>query len=272
VAPFAETPSLVAGHDDDADDAAIHRSGFVVATSKAPDGGLEVYDGRARRVQFLQRGPMNNVDVRGDVVFATNRRDHRIERFSLRSGRLTPAGAFAVPFEPYGLCLYRDTVVVTSVDIGRVVQYSASGQTLRELRGPQSQSEGCVADERRHRIYIAEEAKGIWRFAAEPRGDAAGRLIAGLGDGLREDVEGLAVARGRLIASSQGDSTFAVFRGDRLRARFRVGGRGRIDAVQSTDGVAASASLDLLVLHDGRNTGGTSSNFKFVRLSQVPGL
>jgi 3-phytase len=269
VEPFAETPSLTRGSGDAADDAAIHPEGYVIGTSKDAQGGLEVYDLRARRLQWVGLGMMNNVDLRGSTVAATNRTRRRVELLSFEDGRLEPTGSFDVPFEPYGVCLYRDTVVVSAHQQGRVAQYSLDGELLRELRGIAAQSEGCVADDERGVLYIGEESRGVWRFDAAPDASAAGALIAEVGPDLANDVEGLALARGHLIASSQGDSSFAVYRDDRFVGRFRVQDNGDVDAVSRTDGIAASTELDLLIVHDAENDGGTSSNYKFVRLSEV---
>ena len=82
-----------------------------------------------------------------------------------------------------------------------------------------SQTEGCVADDERGDLYIGEEAKGIWRYSAEPNAGTKRARVDSTGpDGhLEAEVEGLALARGParsgyLIASSQGDSSFAVYR------------------------------------------------------------
>jgi 3-phytase len=269
VRPFAETPELRAGSGDVADDIALHRSGHIIGTSKSERGGLEVYDRRARRLQWLALGATNNVDLRGDLVVSSNRTYERIDVLRFAGGRLRLLRSLPLPFEPYGICLFGRTVVVTAVDEGRVEQYSLTGRPLRRLSGIESQSEGCVADHARGVLYVAEEDRGIWRFAADPNGGRGGRLIDTVDGHLTADVEGLTLARGHLIASSQGDSQFAVYRRDRFVASFRVSGRGRIDGATDTDGIAASAALNLLVVHDNANSGGRSSNYKLIRLSDL---
>jgi 3-phytase len=271
VKPFAETPSLVVGRDDEADDVAIHPSGYVIGTSKNDRGGLEVYDLQARRRQWLQLGQTNNVDLRGTTAVASNRTRDGVDLLSFKGGRLALVRSFPVPFEPYGICLYRNTVIVTANDEGRVEQYSLSGRLLRRLSGIRSQSEGCVANDARGVLYVAEEERGIWRFKAAPTASRRGTLIDSVDGDLTPDVEGLTVVGKHLIASSQGDSSFAVYRGDSFLGRFRVAASGPIDRVTGTDGLDTSAALDLLVVHDQDNAGGNSSNYKFVKLRQLPG-
>ena len=100
------------------------------------------------------------------------------------------------------------------------------------------------------------------------------------------DVEGLALTYepgggGHLIASSQGDDTFAVYRRDGDNAfirRFEVAGRGAVDGVTVTDGIDATvASLGpafprgAFAAHDDTNDGG-NQNYKLVPLQHVTGV
>jgi 3-phytase len=269
VRPFAETPSLTIGKGDDADDVAIHPSGYVIGTNKNDEGGLEVYDRKGRRLQWLQLGETNNVDLRGSTVVASNRTRNGVDVLSFRDGRLAFLRSFSVTFEPYGVCLSGKTVIVTANDAGRVEQYSLTGKPLRRLSGIESQSEGCVADDVRGVLYIAEEERGIWRFASAARASSRGTLIDTVGGNLTADVEGLTLVKGHLIASSQGDSRFAIYRDDEFVASFRIADGGNIDGAAGTDGIDASEALNLLVVHDSENKGGESSNYKYVRLSDL---
>jgi 3-phytase len=248
---------------------AIHPSGYIIGTNKNDDGGLEVYDRKARRIQWLQLGATNNVDLRGSTVVSSNRTRDTVDVLSFKAGRLALVRSFAVPFEPYGLCLSRDTVIVTANDAGRVEQYSLMGQRLRTLSGIESQSEGCVADDARGVLYVAEEDKGIWRFAADPQASSSGTLIDTVEGNLAADVEGLTIVKGHLIASSQGDSRLVIYKDDKRVADFRIADGGGIDGAVGTDGIDASGALNLLVVHDSENEGGESSNYKFIRLSEL---
>ncbi len=98
------------------------------------------------------------------------------------------------------------------------------------------------------------------------------------------DVEGLTLAYGAngtgyLLASSQGDSTIAVYArtgGNPFVERFSIGGTGGIDAVSDTDGIDVTSvnagpefAHGLLVAHDAANSGASTSNLKYVPLDQI---
>ena len=80
-------------------------------------------------------------------------------------------------------------------------------------------TEGCVADDETGSLYIAEENVAIWRYGAEPgAGTARTQVDTAGGNGhLTADIEGLTLyygdgGAGYLLASSQGSSTFAIYR------------------------------------------------------------
>jgi 3-phytase len=294
-------------HDGDAaDDPAIwvdraHPArSVVIGTDKK--GGVAVYDVTGRQLQYRPDGRLNNVDLRQGfrlgratvtLVAASDRgRDTlALYRLDRSTRRLVPLASrpFRFSFEPYGLCMYRSPasgrayVFVTSED-GRVEEWRLSAPSGRLVASRVrsfavgSQSEGCVADDRAQRLYVAEEDVGIWRYGAEPgAGTARVRVdTTGRGGHVAADVEGLALAAGPgggfLVASSQGDSTFAVYErtgANRYRGSFAVGASGRVDAVGDTDGIdVTSAALGpsfaegLLVVQDGRNEG--RQNFKLL--------
>ena len=131
----------------------------------------------------------------------------------------------------YGVCLYKSPTTgkfyafATSSSQG-VAQYelvdNGEGQIsfIFVRSWDLKKCEGAVADDELGYVYIAEESTGIWRYDAEPDASIEGTHIAVVGvDGLDSDVEGVAIyyARdggGYIIASSQGNDTFAVY--DRL--------------------------------------------------------
>jgi 3-phytase len=91
-------------------------------------------------------------------------------------------------------------------------------------------------------------------------------------------VEGLAIAEGpsqtgHLIASSQGDDTFAAYRREGRNeyvGSFSIAAAGGIDGVEETDGIAVTTAAlgdrfpgGMFVAHDGRN-GQANQNFKLV--------
>jgi len=88
-----------------------------------------------------------------------------------------------------------------------------------------AQTEGMVADQEMGFVYIGQEDVGIWKFDAEPNGSNVGKLVDKVkfegGQNLTDDAEGLTIYYGKngtgyLLASSQGDNSFAVYTGNQL--------------------------------------------------------
>ncbi|MEU5695681.1 phytase [Actinosynnema sp. NPDC020468] len=133
-------------------------------------------------------------------------------------------------------------------------------------------------------LYAAQEDVGIWRIPLRGTGFGRPKLIDKVrsfgvpatydpateecavsgadpgfgGKHLEADAEGLTVGDGYLVASSQGDSRFVVYRDDRYAAEFTVrAGRGNDSVEHSDGGQLITANLGprypkgLLVLHDG---------------------
>ncbi|WP_448584981.1 phytase [Thermaurantiacus sp.] len=240
---------------------------LLIGTDKSR--GLYVHALDGRMLQFFPVGPLNNVDLRAGVVLggvprvlvaAAQRDRFGIHLFTLDPGsiRLAEAGFLATPSafgEPYGFCMGQwagETFLIVNNKAGEVLAFRVTdggsgpgmAQAYRWKLG--SQTEGCVVDDATGALFIGEEDVGIWRLSLA-RPDAPPAMFAPA-DGTRlvADVEGLTLMRdgGRtfLVASSQGDSAYAVFEllpeSDRFVGRFRIGG-GRIDPVSQTDGLDA---------------------------------
>jgi 3-phytase len=254
-------------------DPALHA---IVGTDKT--GALVVYGLDGTRRQWLPVGRVNNVDLRSGfvvggeprtVVVTDNRSDNTLRIYLMDDATGTLVEAHGAPVrsdvnEVYGLCLYQQPasgatfVFVNSTDTGEVEQYRLDpgpdgvlATRVRELVVG-SQTEGCVADDEAGVLYIGEEAVGIWRYDADPEGGDERRLVDGTGPGghLVADVEGLALVdtgdgAGYLVASSQGDSTFAVYErgGDNAwLGSFRIVDGEGMDGVSGTDGIDATAA------------------------------
>ncbi|MTJ51999.1 phytase [Anabaena sp. UHCC 0253] len=153
-----------------------------------------------------------------------------------------------------------------------------------------AQTEGMVVDQETGFLYIGQEDVGIWKFKAEPNGGTTGTLIEKVkaegGKNLINDVEGLTIYYGKngtgyLLASSQGDNTFAVYTresNNEFLGRFGVGNNGGIDSVQESDGadvinlpLGPNFPYGVFITQDGSNDPATivddeniSSNFKLV--------
>ncbi|WP_375398592.1 phytase [uncultured Sphingomonas sp.] len=311
VPAWRETDAVTSA-DDAADDPAIWRNkkdpvrSLIVATDKKQ--GLNVYglDGKLRST--LPAGRVNNVDLRdgvriagrrGVLVAASDRStlgDGRLALFSLDTATATLTALARLPItemrEPYGFCLYRAGEQVYAFVVGKdgailqvkvdTEQAQPAATIVRRMK-LQTQSEGCVADDRTGLLYVAEEDVGIWRFDASPTGSTEPVKLAG-DDGARlvADAEGLAIAAegrrgGYLVASSQGDSAYAIWRlsDDNYVGRFRIVPAGEVDGTSDTDGIEIATAgfgpgleAGLMVAQDGDNAP-HAQNFKLVRWADV---
>jgi myo-inositol-hexaphosphate 3-phosphohydrolase/phosphodiesterase/alkaline phosphatase D-like protein len=231
------------------------------------------------------------------------------------------AAPFTAPFSAsatsaYGLALYRSPVnndyyaFTTRRQTGDVAQLKlvdkGNGKIGYELvrnftvpssttPGATPQTEGIVADQETGLLYIGQEDVGIWKYNAEPTGGKAGTLIEKVkaegGNNLTNDVEGLTIYYGKngtgyLLASSQGDNTFAAYTregNNDFIGRFGVGSNGSIDSVQESDGaevinlpLGPNFPNGLFITQDGSNDPAKivngeniSSNFKFVPFENI---
>jgi 3-phytase len=179
---------------------------------------------------------------------------------------------------------------------GQVEQYELLAATgdrvdarlVRQWSLP-SQVEGMVADDESGWLFIGEEDCCIRRYPAEPDQEPLEFVIPGsrmANPAISYDIEGLAIYAGSrrsgfLVASSQGNNTYAVF--DRKDPHpylfsFRIG-EGNIDGSEETDGIEVTSvrlgskfPRGLLVVQDGSNTSGQDTlpqNFKLVSWQDI---
>ncbi|MGV9778365.1 phytase [Streptosporangium sp. NPDC003464] len=171
--------------------------------------------------------------------------------------------------------------------------------------GRQPQVEGMVVDQQTDVLYAAQEDVGIWRMRADLTGTpvlldkvreygvpatydpVADECVPGADPGyggrhLAADAEGLTIyyrdgQKGYLLASSQGDNTFAAYRKEGANTylgQFRVGSHDGVDGVEHSDGSTVlnvplgDFEEGLFITHDGANTPAVpdreNTNFKFV--------
>ena len=153
----------------------------------------------------------------------------------------------------------------------------------------ETQPEGMVADDELGYLYVGEGGRGIWKFKAEPDLSDEPVFISESdtsNDNITYDIEGLAIyyaaeGKGYLIASSQGNNSFAIFeRGgeNKYIGSFNIQSNG-IDGVEGTDGVDVTNinlgipfSNGIFVAQDGNNVTGDSilpQNFKLVSWEKI---
>jgi 3-phytase len=276
---------------------------LIIGTDKK--GGLAVYDLTGRQLQYLPDSKMNNVDIRHGfplggqrvaLVTASDRVDKRVYIYRVDPATRQLEDVAARPIVTgggYGACMYRSAKTgkfyyIVNSERGIVEQWelfdNSSGKVdatkVREF-DVGSQTEGCVADDELGHLYVGEEAVGIWKYGAEPDAGAARTQVDTTRSGghLKRDLEGLTIyygsdGTGYLIASSQGNNTYAVYRreGDNAYiASFEIVKGNGIDAVSETDGIdVTAASLGpafpqgLFVAQDGRNDDDANQNYKLV--------
>ncbi len=276
--------------------------GFVLGTDKK--AGLYVYGFDGRVLQFMPEGLLNNVDaVEGLsiggrpqlLIGASDRTPGRtgvalylFDPAGTGDNGVRPWGAITTDVvEPYGFCFGRRGDEVHAILVGHegelrqfVLTADAEGRPVsREVRRAEigSISEGCAADEATDALYVNEENVGLWRYGLDPATGDARTLVQPIDPAvLVADAEGLTTItdgdRRYLIASSQGDSTFPVWRIDgpepKYKGRFVVVD-GTVDGVTGTDGLAAAGGAvgpfpeGLVVIQDDVNDVGTQ-NFKYV--------
>lgn len=233
-------------------------------------------------------------------------------------GTLFQSAPFSPPYSvssrsAYGLAMYRSPITndyyvfVNRRQTGDIAQFQLIDEgngkigveRVREFTVPTTagfdpQTEGMVADQETGFLYIGQENVGIWKFSAEPDGESTGILIDRVkalgGSHLTDDVEGLTIyyganGTGYLLASSQGDNTFAVYNrqgNNEYLGSFAVGSNGAIDGVQESDGadvinvpLGPNFPYGLFVTQDGSNEPAKlveddgeleniNTNFKFV--------
>ncbi|MBV1686754.1 phytase [Novosphingobium sp. G106] len=302
VTAVGETEPVGTANADAADDPAIWRNAadpaasLIVATDKK--AGLHVYDLDGRRRSFANVGRVNNVDLadlgaQGVIIAASDRND--IAHAKLQLFRLDTAAAQLVPLgavdggsgEGYGICLgtsggdlraysvLKDgTVNEYRIDLGGVPR-----SVLLATHKLASQAEGCVVDPRDGTVYVGEEDVGVWRFG---KGMTSPKLVAAVDNKhLVADTEGVALITegtdsGMLVVSSQGDSSYALYRLPDMEpaGRFRIVA-GRYGATSETDGIALMGGsfgpdypTGLFVAQDGDNAP-YAQNFKLVSWAEV---
>lgn len=302
--------------EDSADDPAIFRlspnnSEPVIAGSNKLSG-IHLYEITGREIGFIGCGSINNIDTRylpmpdGEkrvVLSGSNRSFNSLTIITFSGKSLLPVHSkFDVPSqldEVYGLCMYKnpkteECFVFINSKNGEIEQWSLKFEMdqikpliVRRLSVP-SQPEGMVADDRTGYLYVAEENGGIHIFNADPESDTTYKTIP-LSDSLNPmicyDIEGLAICRagineGYLMASIQGNNTFAIFSLPEHRYLGSFGIKGEItDSVEKTDGleifdsyISDSFPQGILVVQDGYNKNGEiveSQNFKIVDLRKI---
>lgn len=310
VTPTAETTRVISAGDA-ADDPAIWvnsnnaEASLILGTDK--QYGLDVYDLTGKLKQRLDNGRLNNVDVRYnqelagkvvDIAAASHRDLSAISLFAIdqTSGHVSWVNDIKTRLnDVYGLCMAQTnqgTYVFINDQDGRYEQYKIitendtwSAMRIREFALP-SQPEGCVADDKNNRLFVGEEAAGVWLTSISVDNAPDPELIIEVDDNLVADVEGMSIYHGTetsyLVVSSQGDDSYVLYSSEapyEYVGRFNIAmnAAAGIDGASETDGLdVTSAALGsaypdgLLVVQDGRNVmPAENQNYKLVSWSDI---
>ncbi len=311
----AET-SPVKDAGDAADDPAIwlHQKeparSTIIGTDKKK--GLLIYNLKGKILFNYPIGRINNVDIRYnfqlngesfDIAGASNRTDNTLVFYKIEpdSGKLIPMQNGVIKSqvkEVYGFALYHNIrkelyyAFVNSKN-GEVEQWALNNDSTvfyaEKVRSFKinGQTEGMVADDELGYLYIGQEDLGIWKLFADPGINNDRFIIADTSAKyISPDIEGLTIyyasdKKGYLIASIQGQNTFAIFERDYKNKFIGCFGisRGKIDGASETDGIdVTNFSLGkeypdgIFVAQDGFNTesGDTlTQNFKIVLWNEI---
>ena len=305
VDPVDPTRSVVIGAD--------HADGSLTVYDLAGERLQRLQRDRANNVDLRPGFPLGGATV--PVLGVAG--GHRVSFFTLdpatrRLANVTAGGEHLNVTGAHGLCLYRSSLTgrfyafVTSNQTDTITQYELNGdsgmvaaQLVRTIDihprvpdGRDAPLEGCVTDDAGRSLFVGEHDWHIWRYGAEPTdpGGTGDRVMVDStlpeGGHFDPDVEGMTVVEmpgGErfLVASSQGDDTFTVYRATAPYEFFRkvkVVASATADGCNRTDGIDAVAvnlgpsfPQGIFVCQDNQNTapGPGAMNFKFVRLETV---
>ncbi len=314
-----ETAKVTAGVTDDAaDDPAIWvdfdstYNSMIIGTDKTQ--GLVTYDLSGQELGFYSLGRVNNVDVTYnfpingdtiDLVGATNRTTNTLTLMKINKENKTLEEISVREFkselkEVYGFCFYKSPetsvyyAIMNSKDGGLEQWELMNADTGIDAKVVRSfdvggQVEGLVADYETTHLYVGEESGGIWKYWAEPDSGTIRKKVKNSDSTnvqLKYDIEGITLyyadgGKGYLIASSQGNNSFALFEreGDnRFIGTFKIV-EGLVDGAEDTDGIdvtniplGSQFPHGLFVVQDGYNyqdDNMESQNFKFISWKKV---
>lgn len=227
------------------------QNSVIICNDKAPLGALYVYDLHGKMVSRSERlncpvGVSVRYDIQLggetiDVVACGIRSTNEMKIFKIDPETrklidITTHEGIPSGFEDktYGLCLYKrpsdgklfaflsrkETDNIHQIRLDEDGNGKFKGTLVRKFgKGDQkSYVEGMVADDEYGYFYCSDERNAILKYYADPNVQKQPFIQAfGVEDGIRGDREGLAIYRqsnrkGYLIVSSQGDSTFKIYK------------------------------------------------------------
>jgi len=288
----------------------------IIGTDKQK--GLVVYDINGKIVHEYDFGRINNVDIRQNVewggkeitvVGGSNRTDNSLVFYHLNEATLELAPLFSQKVasnvdEVYGFCLnHPDELIFDASDsffyafvVGKNGQIEMHRLSLSAKGNRFSseiihhfdvgkQCEGLVADDEYEILYVGEEEVGVWRYDLKEAIGKKRRKVQLISENkaLKADIEGLTIyygkeGKGYLIASSQGNHSYAIFErtGDnKYLGSFKIKASESIESTFDTDGIDVTHlpfgeqfTNGVFIAQDGKN-GKAPQNFKIVDWAEI---
>jgi 3-phytase len=261
------------------------RTGFPLAGTPVPlvgvagSGEIAFYklDPATRRLDNVTKGGSVKVALAHGMCLYHSARDGRFYAFAVNRGGSVTQYELVDEGEQVA------TRAVRTIEVDPRAPADANGNDALE---------GCAADDEGGSLFVGEQDWYLWRYGAEPAdpsGTAGDRALVDSdvseGGHFSRDVEGLTVVNepggGFLLASSQGDFTFNVYRRtapyDFVR-KVRIAKSPTADGCERTDGIDAVAAdlgpafpRGIFICQDNTNTDPAAGhmNFKFARLEHV---
>lgn len=286
---------------------------LILGTNKM--GGIHVYDMNGKELQYIQAGCINNIDLRDDfeykgknvvIVTASNCSNNSFSLFYIdKETKLLSDMILDIKSSVnlvYGICMYKSEItgkfyVIINSEDSEVEQWELinendelNAKLVRQFK-VSSRPEGMVADDKEGLLYIGVEEEGILKIKAEPEFDFQTIWVNQshpVDPYISSDIEGIALykanAKTYLIASSQGNFSFAIFEigePDKYLTSFIIEDN-HIDGVEETDGIdIISLPINenfpkgMLVVQDGFNFINDTiqrQNFKYISMERIEKL
>ncbi len=307
----------VSSEGDAADDPAIWYNkkdaskSTIIATDKQK--GLGVYNLQGDLLSFKAVGKINNCDVQYqlnmgsdkiDIIGGSNRTDNTVSiyRYNKQNSSVDSLALLKIPSlseEIYGFCFYKnpETEEIFSISIGKdglleqnLIFFDGQSIRYKNIRTYkfENQCEGLVADHQKGVLFIGEEDFGIWKLNLRNRNSKKELVCdATIQKEIKADVEGLTLyfaknGKGYLLASSQGNNSYAIFERKsphKYIGSFRIGDGKNIDGTCETDGIdvinlnmGTDYPKGFFIAQDGENeTNGKTNtqNFKLVPWEEI---
>ncbi len=265
----------------------------------AVEDGIEVYD---QSGAFLSKTDAGEVEALGLLTgFGANERDlllgldtsnSTVQAYSLSGNALVSTGQAAVTSNLLleGMCSFTSPLDGQSYAFllasnGQVQQWhvyegkdGSLKSTLARSLQLGTEPKFCVADAKTNKLYVTEEAVGVWQFDADVEAETIPELVDVKKFGhFTGEVGGVAIhhtATGQsvLFASDVETSTvnlYDVADDHRFMGGMQLKGSGAVDGVDNAGGLFATDGANGQLLLSDEDNGDDATNFKLANISDI---